>query len=329
MGELPLTAVARRRYNTLQGQLKAMRALVTGATGFVGRRLMERLGGGVVLSRDPKAARERLGPSADAFGWNPEEAAAPARAFDGVETVFNLAGEPVAEGRWTAGKKQRIRDSRVLGTRNLVKTLESLRQRPSVLVAASAVGFYGDRGDELLEETSDPGEDFLAEVCRAWEAEALKALTFGMRVVMARIGIVLDRSGGALAKMLPPFRLGLGGRMGSGQQWMPWIQLDDLVAMLVHAAENAGVVGAMNAVAPAPARNREFTEVLARLLKRPAVFPVPKLALRLALGEVSDVLLGSQRAMPRVALQTAFRFRYPELVGALTAALENRRRIKP
>ncbi len=299
-----------------------MRALVTGATGFVGRRLMERLGGGVVLSRDPKAARASLGSSADAYGWNPEVEAAPARAFEGVDAVFSLAGEPVAEGRWTVAKKQRIRDSRVLGTRNLVKTLESLPQRPGVLVAASAVGFYGDRGDEMLEETSDPGEDFLAEVCRAWEAEALKALTFGMRVVMARIGIVLHRSGGALAKMLPPFRLGLGGRMGSGQQWMPWIHRDDLVAMLVHAAENAGVVGAMNAVSPAPARNREFTDILARLLKRPAIFPAPKLALRLALGEVTDVLVGSQRALPRVAQQTGFQFRYPELVGALAAALE-------
>jgi uncharacterized protein (TIGR01777 family) len=299
-----------------------MRALVTGATGFIGGRLLEKLTQPAVLSRAPELALRRLGNKVGVHGWDPAAGPAPAQAFAGVDTVFHLAGEPVAEGRWTAAKKQRIRQSRVEGTRNLVAAIESLPERPKILVSASAVGFYGDRGDEMLEETSAPGQDFLAGVCREWEAEALRAASLGIRVVTARIGLVLGPSGGALARMLTPFKLGLGGRLSSGRQWMPWVHLDDLVGLLLHAAGNAAISGAMNAVGPAPVTNREFTETLATVLNRPAIFPVPAFAIRLMFGEVADVLLGSQRVLPKVAERTGYRFRYPMLPHALRAAIE-------
>ncbi len=298
-----------------------MRALVTGATGFLGRRLVKRLGRPVVLSRDPGLVRRVLGEDVEAFRWDPQGGPAPVEALRDVDTVFHLAGEPIAEGRWSAAKKDRIKDSRVLGTRNLVTAIESLSPRPRVLVSASAVGYYGDRGDETLDESAAPGGDFLAEVCQSWEAEANRASTLGVRVVTPRNGIVLDRAGGALAKMLTPFKLGLGGRLGSGRQWMPWIHLDDLIGMLLHAVEKNEISGAMNAVGPAPVTNREFTRTLASVLERPAIFPVPAPALRLAFGELASVLLGSQRVVPRVAEKTGYHFLFPDLVSALRAAL--------
>ncbi len=300
-----------------------MRALVTGATGFIGRRLLSRLDRPVVLSRDPERARIALGTDIEVVGWDLVSEPAPARAFRGVDAVFHLAGEPVAEGRWNAAKKDRIRESRVTGTRHLVDALASLAERPGTLVSASAVGFYGDRGDEALDESSAPGNDFLAAVCQQWEAEAQRAASLGIRVVMARTGIVLDASGGALAKMLPPFKLGLGGPLGSGRQWMPWIHLEDHVAMLLHAAENSGVSGPMNAVGPEPVTNRTFAAALGAALHRPAFFPAPKFALRLAMGEVADVVLSSQRVMPKVAEKTGFKFRHGDLRNALRAALSS------
>ena len=297
-----------------------MRALVTGATGFLGRRLLNSLTRPVVLSRDPERARRALGEAAQPFGWKPEAEPPPAEAFRGVEAVFHLAGEPVAEGRWTAAKKERIRQSRVRGTRNLVTAIESLPERPRLLVSVSAVGFYGDRGEEVLEETAGPGSDFLAQVSREWEAEAGRASSLGVRVVTPRIGIVLGQGGGALAKMLTPFKLGLGGRLGSGRQWMPWIHLDDVVGLMLHAAEKNEISGAMNTVSPTAVTNSEFTRTLASVLRRPAIFPVPALAIRLAFGEMAEVLLASQRVVPRVAEKTGYRFRYPGLAEALRAA---------
>ncbi|HET6201436.1 MAG TPA: TIGR01777 family oxidoreductase [Planctomycetota bacterium] len=294
-----------------------MRALVTGATGFIGRALLRRLESPVVLTRDPARARESLG-GAEVHRWQPGADPAPAESFRGVEAVVHLAGEPVASGRWNAAKKARIRDSRVLGTRDLVASIERVRERPRVFVSASAVGFYGSRGDEDLDESASPGSDFLARVCRDWEAEASKARALGLRVVQARIGVVLGRGGGALARMLPPFRLGLGGTLGGGRQWMPWIHLEDAVGLLLHAAEREDVAGPMNVVAPDPATNREFTKALAGALRRPAVFPVPPFALRLALGEFAEVLLGSQKVRPRVAERTGYRFRHPSVAGALS-----------
>lgn len=297
-----------------------MRALVTGATGFIGRSLVRSLERPVVLTRRPDPAKKILG-DVEAICWEPESGPPTRQAFRGVDTVFHLAGEPVAEGRWSSAKRDRIRDSRVLGTHNLVTALESLQERPRVLVCASAVGIYGSRGDEILDETSKPGEDYLAEVCQAWEEEAHGADPLGVRVVTARIGIVLGQGGGALKKMLLPFKLGLGGRLGSGRHWMPWVHLEDLIGLLHHAAMTDEISGAMNAVSPAPVTNNEFTRTLAAALHRPALFPAPEFALRWALGEVASVLLASQRVVPKVAGKTGFQFRYPALKGAIRAAL--------
>jgi uncharacterized protein len=296
-----------------------MRALVTGATGFIGRRLLASLDHPAVLSRRPETAR-RMFPSAEAFAWEPEAGPPPAPSFEGVDVVFNLAGESVAGGRWTAARKERIRSSRVVGTRNLVAGIETLKQRPRVLVSASAVGYYGSRGDEVLKESAPRGGDFLAEVCHAWEAEAQRAAPLGILVVTPRIGLVLGRGGGALARMLPPFKLGLGGRLGSGRHWMPWIHLDDLIGMFLHAARNT-VSGPMNAVGPAPVTNRQFTRALATALHRPAIFAVPEFALRVMFGELAQALLASQRVVPHVAVSAGYRFRYSSLEDALAEIL--------
>jgi len=298
-----------------------MRALVTGATGFIGRALVRELEAPVVLTRDLDRARRVLGPGVEAYRWDPRAGPPPAEALADVSQVFHLAGEPVAAGRWTHARKERILESRVRGTRSLVGALEALRQRPRVLVSASAVGYYGDRGEEILEETSPPGDGFLTEVTLAWEAEANRAATLGIRVVTPRIGIVLGLGGGALARMLLPFKLGLGGRLGDGRQWMPWVHLDDLVGLLRHGAAGSEIAGPMNAVSPAPVTNREFTKALATALGRPAIFPAPRAMLRLVFGEMALVLLASQRVLPRVALATGYQFRYPTLAEAFRALL--------
>jgi uncharacterized protein len=331
----------------LRAQRRAtMRALITGATGFIGRRLVGELARGaagrapmhdppsesgdrissrpVVLSRDPEAAARLLG-DVEAHGWEPEEGPPPGAALEGVEAIFHLAGESVGH-RWTAARKERIRESRVRGTRNLVAAIGARPDgagRPRVLVSASAVGFYGARGDQILDEQAAAGDDFLAGVCRAWEAESAHASAFGVRVVNPRIGVVLGATGGALARMLTPFKLGLGGRLGDGRQWMPWIHVDDLVGLLLHAAreEGAAIAGPMNAVAPSPVTNRDFTRTLAAVLGRPAFLPAPGFALRVALGEFATALLGSQRVVPRVAERTGYRFLWPELEPALRALL--------
>lgn len=297
-----------------------MRALVTGATGFIGRRLLASLEDPVILSRHPARARHDLG-DLRAFPWDPSGEAPPSEAFQGVDTVFHLAGDPVAGGRWNEAKKARIRDSRVLGTRNLVTTLAGLESKPRVLVAASAVGFYGDRGDEILDENSPHGAGVLTEVCREWEAEAAKASELGIRVVSIRIGVVLGPGGGALKEMLPPFRMFVGGRLGSGRQWLPWIHLDDLIGIFLHAAGDDGLSGPVNGTGPNPVTNAEFTRILASCLRRPAILPVPALALRILFGGFSEVLLSSQRALPRAAEAAGFIFRYPRLEEALREIL--------
>ncbi len=297
-----------------------MQTLITGATGFIGRRLVAACERPVVLSRDAEAARRELG-DVQAVACDLMAGSPPREALEGVEAVFHLAGEPVAEGRWTAAKKQRIHDSRTIGTANLVRALEHATPRPRVLVCASAIGYYGYRGDELLDESSAPGDDFLAHVCRDWEAAANEARELGMRVVNLRIGIVLGRGGGALQKMLLPFKLGLGGRLGNGRQWMSWIHVDDVVELVLHAARRDDIAGPINAVAPAPVTNRDFTRALAAALHRPAVFPVPGVALKLAVGAFAEVLLGSQRVVPQVAQRSGYQFRYAELAAALEAIL--------
>jgi uncharacterized protein (TIGR01777 family) len=297
-----------------------MRATVTGATGLVGRQLIEQLDNVVVLTRD-SVPTARLFPSAVAHQWDFEAGPPPTAALDGAEAIFHLAGEPIAQGRWTEDKKRRIRDSRIIGTRNLVAGLAVMKSRPLVLISASAVGYYGDRADEVLEETSSAGHGFLANLCSQWEQEAMEAERLDIRVVCVRIGIVLASGGGALSRMLMPFRFGAGGRLGSGKQWMSWVHIDDVVGIFVHASRNDQIRGAINAVGPKPVTNAEFSSELGRALHRPTFLAVPQAALRLAFGEMSEVLTASQRVRPRVAERTGYRFKYPELGGALDAVL--------
>jgi uncharacterized protein (TIGR01777 family) len=304
-----------------------MRVAITGATGFIGRRLVDRLladGRDVVaLTRDPARAQTALPAACRAVRWDPEAGDVDSAALRDVDGVLHLAGESVAGGRWTAARKQAIRESRVRGTRVLVRALGDIPApgRPRVLVGASAIGMYGDRGDVELDESARPGDDFLAEVCSAWEAETRAAADVGMRVAIVRIGIVLGQGGGALARMVPLFRLGLGGRLGSGRQWMSWIHLDDLVALFVQALDDAALTGVVNGVAPRPVTNAEFTRTLAAALARPAIFPAPAFVLRLALGEMATLLLASQRVLPRAALAREFRFRHAHLATAIADLL--------
>lgn len=297
-----------------------MKLLITGGTGFIGsalvRALAERGDRLVVLSRQPGSAGE-LPPGTERLQWN--TTSPPSRsAFDGVDAVVHLAGESIAQP-WSAARKKRIRRSRVDATRWLVDAILDLDEPPRVMVGGSAVGIYGDRGDELLTETSAQGSGFLAELCRDWEAEAARATGAGSRVVHLRTGIVLDQGGGALAPMLPVFKLGVGGRIASGRQWMSWIHRDDVVGLILHALDRGEIAGTLNATAPEPVRNAEFTRTLAATLHRPAVIPVPGIALRVVLGEAAEMLVGGQRVMPERALATGYTFRHPTLEPALRA----------
>ena len=303
-----------------------MHTVITGATGLIGGAVVNRLLGGVALTRDPARARARLdsigGHAWEALPWEPEAGPPPAEALRGARAVINLAGESVADKRWSSAKKRRIRDSRVVGTRNLVAGLATLAEKPEVLVSASAVGYFGDRGDETLDEQSPAGRGFLAEVCREWEREALAAEALGIRVVCVRIGVVLAPAGGAIARMLMPFKLGVGGRLGSGRQWMPWVHIDDVVGLLLHSLRTEAVRTAIHAVAPNPVTNTEFAKALGHALRRPALLAVPEAFLHLAFGDMSEVMTASQRVVPRVAQRTGYTFAYSELSGALAAVLK-------
>ncbi len=300
-----------------------MKVLVTGATGFVGRRLCEVLnqrGHAVAaLSRNGFTAKQKLPLIDQAFSWQPSSEPAPAEAFEGVDGVIHLLGESV-QGRWNASKKAAIRDSRVIGTRNLVAGIAGLESRPKVLVSASAIGYYGERGDEELSEESAPGDDFLAGVTREWESEATAAERLGVRVALPRVSVVLAPGGGALGAMLLPFKLGAGGPLGSGQQWWSWIHRDDLVEMMIKLLES-DFSGAINGAAPNPVRQKEFAQVLGKILRRPSFMPAPAFALRIALGGFSTELLSSKRVFPKAADRLGFAFRYPYLEGALREAL--------
>ncbi len=305
-----------------------MKVLITGATGFIGSRLCEAFVADghepVALSRNPQGARRRVSALSDAYAWSPMDGPPPFEAFDGVDAVVHLAGESVS-GRWTPEKKRAIRESRVQGTRHLVDALEQRDAKPSVLVSASAIGVYGDRGDQELTEDAEPGTDFLAQVCVDWEREAQRAEELGVRVVNPRIGIVLGPDGGALQAMLTPFKLGVGGPLGSGRQWWAWVHHDDVVGIIQHAVQNDDFQGPVNATAPTPARQRAFAKVLGRVLGRPAFMPAPAFALKLLLGEFSQELLGSKRVLPERAQQAGYAFGYPELEPALRAILEGER----
>jgi uncharacterized protein (TIGR01777 family) len=294
-----------------------VRVAVTGASGRVGSRLVERLRDrGDEVTTLSRSGRD------GAVAWQPAEEPAPSDALGGRDAVVHLAGEDVAQ-RWTAAAKRRIRDSRVAGTRNLVEGMRALadEDRPRVLVSASASGYYGPRGDEPIDESAAPGDDFLAEVCVAWEREAQAAEALGLRVVRIRTGVVLDREGGALAKMLPPFRAGIGGPVAGGRQVIPWIHLDDEVGMLLAAVDDASWSGPVNASAPAPATNRELSKALGRALHRPAVAPVPALAIRALYGEMATIVTTGVRMVPARAVELGYAFAHPELDEALRSAL--------
>jgi hypothetical protein len=305
---------------------KFVKILVTGSTGLVGRALSKELkDAGHTVCR-----LVRPGTNVDALGnsegfdvrWNPATGELGGAAV-GADAVVNLAGAPIAEGRWTAERKKLLRASRVDTTRALVNALTKMAARPRVLVSASAIGYYGNRDDELLREDSGAGNDFLSEIAKEWETEALKAEALGIRVVLARIGVVLAKEGGALAKMLPPFRMGVGGRLGSGEQWMSWVTLRDTVAILKLCLEDGAARGPINVVSPQPVRNAEFTSALAAALHRPAVFPAPPFALRVALGEMADaLLLSSERVVPENLEKLGYHFLDPDLKTALTAILD-------
>lgn len=287
---------------------------------MVGQALAAELGSDVVATT--RGRGRAVNHAAETVTWDGESPLPPA-ALREVDAVFHLAGEPVVDGRWDTAKKDRILLSRVDSTRALVRAFADLEQsaRPRVLVCASAVGIYGSRGDELLTEDSAPAAGFLADVCRAWEEEAARARDLGIRVVSLRIGIVLATEGGALAKMLPLFRLGVGGRLGDGKQWMPWIHIDDIVGLLRFAAANDHLSGPVNAAAPQPVQNVTFTRALGKAVRRPALLPAPAFALRIALGEAANVVLASQHVVPTRATDAGYRFVHPTLAGALASLL--------
>jgi uncharacterized protein (TIGR01777 family) len=298
-----------------------MNITISGASGLIGRRLLKVLAkDGHALTVLSRHAGTNLPPGVRLSVWDAARGEPSADGLRDADAVVHLAGAPVAQ-RWNAQVKQEIRDSRVAGTRNLVQGLSKLSRKPRVLICASATGYYGSRGDEVLAESSTPGSDFLAEVCMAWEKEAQAAEALGMRVVRVRTGIVLDARGGALPRMLPPFKMGVGGKLGSGKHWMSWIHLDDLAALFHFALANP-VSGAVNGVSPNPVTNADFTRTLAAAVHRPAIFPMPAFALRLLFGEMGGILLASQRVAPKATESAGFKFRFPELAPALADALK-------
>jgi uncharacterized protein (TIGR01777 family) len=301
-----------------------MKILVTGSTGLVGTALVRLLGkeGHTVCRLVRPSTFVKPGDS-DGFqvSWNPATGELGGAAV-GADAVVNLAGASVADGRWSAARKAELRTSRVDATRALVTALAKMSTRPRVFVSASATGVYGSRGDELLTEESQPGNDFLSNFAKEWEAEAMKAEALGIRVVVARTGVILAREGGALPRMALPIKMFVGGRIGSGKQWLSWISLDDVVGILRFAIEKNDVRGPINAVSPQPLQNAEFTKVLARALRRPALFPAPPFALRLTLGEMADaLLLSSQRVLPQKLQQLGYQFLHADLSTALANIL--------
>jgi uncharacterized protein len=303
-----------------------MRVAISGATGLIGselvRALIERGDRVIALSRNVDRARGLLADGVEPVEWtDPQRVPAPAQALERTDAIVHLLGEPIAQ-RWSDQTKREIRDSRVLGTRNLIAGIEAVAegQRPRTLVSQSATGYYGPRDDAPLSESASPGHDFLAQVTAAWEHEALQ-VPDPTRVVLARTGVVLSPSGGALAKMLPPFRLGVGGPVAGGKQYVPWIHLDDVVGALIHCVDDARLSGAVNLTAPTPVTNSELSRTLGRVLHRPAVLPVPGVAVQLLYGEMSSVVTTGQRAVPQRLTESGYAFAHPELEAALRDVL--------
>jgi uncharacterized protein (TIGR01777 family) len=300
-----------------------MNVTLTGATGLIGgaivRALQARGDAVTVLSRDPERARAALG-DVDAHAWSPLDGPAPAAALSGRDAVVHLAGESVAQ-RWNDESRRAIHDSRESGTRNLVAGLQLAEPRPRALVSASGMNYYGPRGDEPITEDAEPGDDFLARVCLAWEREAAAARELGLRVAMLRTAVVLDQNGGALSKMLPFFRLGIGGPVAGGRQYLPWIHIDDTVGLYLAVLDDGSWDGPINACAPEPATNRDFSRALGRALHRPAFAPVPGLAVRLLYGDMAEIVTTGQRAVPTRALEHGYAFRHTDLDEALHDAV--------
>lgn len=293
-----------------------MKILISGSSGFIGSELVSSLrdrGHEVIrLVRDEKELSE------DTLLWDPQHREIRPEFFEGFDAVINLAGENIANGRWSPEKKRKIYDSRVIGTHMLAELLARLKQPPKLLINASAVGYYGDRGDAILDENSASGQGFLAEVCKKWEEAANSAAQAGIRVIKLRFGVILSVKGGMLSKMLLPFRLGLGGPLGSGKQYISWVSMDDLMGVFFHLLSHPEMEGAINVCTPHPVTNKEFTKTLASVLRRPAFFSVPASLLRFILGEMADeMLLGSTRAVPKVLEESGYTFLYPDLKGAL------------
>lgn len=296
----------------------ARRIVISGATGLIGGELLPAL-------RRAGWSPERLTrrrPEGSDIHWDPAKGVIDADRLDGAEVVIHLAGENIGTRRWTPERKRRIRESRIEGTTLLARTLAGLGRKPRVLVSVSAIGIYGDRGDDLLNESSETGDDFLADVGRMWESSADSARNAGIRVVHPRLGIVLSARGGALQRMLLPANLFLGGRLGSGRQWWSWVHIDDVVAAMLHLVDAPQLAGPVNVVAPAPVRNAEFMDKLRTVLKRPAIMPTPEFMLRLALGEMAEpLLLYSQRVNSEKLVESGYRFRFPDLMQALKKEL--------
>ncbi|MEM7726481.1 MAG: TIGR01777 family oxidoreductase [Cyanobacteria bacterium P01_A01_bin.45] len=302
-----------------------MKVAVTGATGFVGSRLVERLHSGgkqvLIFSRSVARARkifpQTAFPNVEIFGYTPTQTGDWQNAISGCDGVVNLAGEPIAESRWTPERKQSILDSRKLGTQKIVEAIKAESSRPSVLVNASAVGFYGTSESATFNESSKAGNDFLAEVCQAWEAEAQKVKESGTRLVILRLGIVLGM-GGALAKMIPPFKLFAGGPIGSGNQWFSWIHQDDLVNLIIEALNNTQMEGVYNATAPQPVRMNQLCDTMGKVMNRPSWLPVPGFALEAMLGEGSKVVLEGQKVLPLRTEKAGFNYQYSQIESALS-----------
>lgn len=293
-----------------------MKICVLGSSGLIGKPLVEKLRcqGHEVI----RLVRSRENLAHDEIFWEPSTGKIDANVLEGVDAFINLAGENIASGRWTEAQKRLIQDSRVMGTHHLVRILTGLKNPPKVLVNASAIGYYGDRGTEKIDEESTPGDDFLATVCQKWEEATRPAEEHGIRVVKLRIGAVLSRDGGALAKMLLPFKLGLGGKIGSGDQYFSWIALDDLLEVICFALTNNELKGPVNVVAPDPVTNAAFTKALGNVLHRPTIFPLPAFAVRLMFGEMADaIMLGGAQVFPKKLLALGFNFKYPDIQSAL------------
>ena len=300
------------------------KVLVTGGTGFIGRRVCETLHNKDyvvnVVSRNPESAKHKLEFLQEISPWNPETEKLPIEAISNVQAVIHLAGETIA-GRWNSDKKRRIRDSRILSTQNLVASFADSDTKPEVLIGASAIGLYGDSGEDRFTEETLPGKDFLAEVCQEWETEAYKASELGIRVVTVRIGLVLGLGGGLLQQVLTPFKIGVGGKLGTGQQWMSWIHIDDVVGIIFHALENDTINGALNATAPTPVRNIEFTKALGSVLNKPTILPAPYFGLKLMMGEFADFVMLSQNVLPEKTEATGYEFKFRTIDSALSDLL--------